>query len=190
MNVQPQPQVENGEVEVLGRAPTLYVIIGIKLLKGLILLLLGIGIYSLSDNNLPDEFAGMLQFFHLDPSTKFFADLSVKLGNLTESKLIWVGWTTVVYSTFSLVEGTGLILRVSWAGWLAMAESVFFIPIEVYDLAQKFTVSIFIILVLNVAIVCYLFRNRHRLFHHHHHHHRRAHTGGGKPRPAPHSSAT
>jgi uncharacterized membrane protein (DUF2068 family) len=190
LNVQPQKQVENEDVEVLGRAPTLYVIIGIKLLKGLILLLLGIGIYSLSDNNLPDEFAGMLQFFHLDPSTKFFADLSVKLGNLTESKLIWVGWTTVVYSTFSLVEGTGLILRVSWAGWLAMAESVFFIPIELYDLVQKFTVSIFIILVLNVAIVWYLFRNRHRLFHHHHHHHRRAQTSGGKRQPAPHSSAT
>jgi len=37
---------------------------------------------------------------------------------------------TLVYSLFSLVEGIGLI-SVSWAGWLAIGESAFFIPIEI-----------------------------------------------------------
>ena len=52
------------------RAPTLYAIIAIKLLKGSLLLLLGLGVYRLHDNNLPAEFRGLLEFLHLDPESK------------------------------------------------------------------------------------------------------------------------
>jgi uncharacterized membrane protein (DUF2068 family) len=165
--------------EILKRAPTLYVIIGFKLIKGVLLLLLGLGLYTLSNNNLPNEFRSLLQFFDLDPDKKFFADMSAKLGSVTEGNMLWLSWLTMFYSLFSLVEGVGLIFRVFWAGWLAMGESVFFIPIEVYDLSHRLRTSIIIILILNIAIVCYLFQNRHRLFHHHHHRH------GSHPRPLP-----
>ena len=70
------------------------------------------------------------------------------------------------YSLFSLVEGIGLIFRVSWAGWMAIGESVFFIPIEVYDLLHNFRWKVVGILALNILIVWYLFQNRHRLFKH------------------------
>jgi len=178
LSVEIQAQAVTGDEEVLKRAPTLYIIIGFKLIKGLLLLLLGLGVYTLSDNNLPDAFKSSLQFLHLDPERKFFADLSLRLGNVTEGNMLWLAWGTMIYSLFSLVEGVGLIFRVSWAGWLAMGESVFFIPIEVYDLIHRLTLSIAIILVLNIAIVWYLFQNRHRLFHHHHHH-----PHGRRPQP-------
>ncbi len=152
------------------RAPTLYVIIAIKLAKGLLLLLLAAGVYTLHDNNLPAEFRQGLQFFHLDPEKKFFTELANHLSQITPANLIWVARGTVLYSLFSLVEGTGLLFRVSWAGWLAIGESAFFIPIEVYELMRRFHTSLVVILGLNVMIVWYLFQNRHRLFRHHHHH--------------------
>lgn len=152
------------------RAPTLYVIIAIKLIKGLLLLLLGLGVYSLSDNNLPAEFRQLLQTLHLDPEKKFFTDLAERIGQITPTNVMWVARGTVFYSLFSLVEGGGLIFRISWAGWLAIGESVFFIPIELYELMHRFTWGVSIILGLNVLIVWYLFQNRHRLFRHHHHH--------------------
>ena len=80
-----------------------------------------------------------------------------------------MGRGTVLYSLFSLVEGIGLIFRVPWAGWLAIGESTFFIPIEVYELLRRPSWSLVVILGLNVMIVWYLFQNRHRLFRHHHH---------------------
>ena len=49
------------------RAPTLYFIIVIKLLKGLLFVALALVAYTLSDNNLPDVLKSLLQFFHLDP---------------------------------------------------------------------------------------------------------------------------
>jgi len=151
------------------RAPTLYVIIGIKLLKGTLLLLLALGVYSLSDNNLPEEFRHLLRVFHLDPERRFFAELENKIAAISEAKMIWVAGGTLFYSLFSLVEGVGLIFRVSWAGWLAIGESAFFIPIEISELIKRPAITLFIILALNVVIVWYLLQNRRRLFRHHHH---------------------
>ena len=155
--------------ELKARAPTLYAIIAIKLGKGLLLLLLAAGVYSLHDDNLPQEFRQSLQFFHLDPEKAFFTELARKISQITPANLIWIARGTVLYSLFSLVEGTGLIFRVSWAGWLAIGESVFFIPIEIYELMHRYSLSVLVILMINVIIVWYLFQNRQRLFHHHRH---------------------
>ena len=149
------------------RAPTLYVIIAIKLVKGLALLLLALGFYSLSDNNLPDEFRNLLASLHLDPEKKFFTRVAGSLSQITPANLLWVASGTTLYSLFSLVEGVGLIFRVRWAGWMAIGESAFFIPIEVYELMTGFSMTVMIILLLNFFIVWYLYQNRSRLFRHH-----------------------
>jgi uncharacterized membrane protein (DUF2068 family) len=159
-----------GKAGKASRAPTLYVIIAIKLIKGVLMLLLGLGVYRLSDNDLPAEFHQTLEFFHLDPEKKFFTLLANQISEITPSNVIWLARGTVLYSLFSLVEGIGLIFRVSWAGWLTISESAFFIPIEVYELlrTQRRTEkwSVLVILALNVIIVWYLYQNRRRLFGH------------------------
>jgi uncharacterized membrane protein (DUF2068 family) len=160
------------------RAPTLYAIIAIKLLKGLLFVTLAIVAYTLSDNDLPAEYRNLLHYLRLNPERKFWADLAVQVGQLTEAKVLWAAAGTLIYSLFSLVEGVGLIFRVSWAGWLAIGESAFFIPIEIYELVHRTgpdrshagnPVTVVIILAINIIIVWYLLQNRHRLFRHHHH---------------------
>jgi len=161
------------------RAPTLYAIIAIKLLKGLLFVTLAIVAYTLSDNDLPSEYKNLLQHLRFNPERKFWADLAVQIGQLTEAKVLWAAAGTLVYSLFSLVEGVGLMFRVSWAGWMAIGESAFFIPIEIYELVHRtvpdrprpgHTATVLVILGLNILIVWYLFANRQRLFRHHHHH--------------------
>ena len=160
------------------RAPTLYAIIAIKLLKGLLFVTLAIVAYTLSDNDLPAEYRHLLQHLRVNPERRFWADLAVQVGQLTERRVLWTAAGTLIYSLFSLVEGVGLIFRVSWAGWLAIGESAFFIPIEIYELVHQVNpdrprpgheVTVLVILALNILIVWYLFQNRHRLFRHHHH---------------------
>jgi len=160
------------------RAPTLYAIIAIKLLKGLLFVSLAIVAYTLSDNNLPEDYQKLLHHLRLNPERRFWAELAKQVGQLTEPNLLWAAAGTLVYSLFSLVEGIGLIFRVSWAGWLAIGESAFFIPIEIYELVHSshrqegrsgHPVTLLVILALNILIVWYLFQNRHRLFRHHHH---------------------
>jgi uncharacterized membrane protein (DUF2068 family) len=150
------------------RAPTLYGIIALKLLKGLLFLALAIVAYCLSDNDLPAAYGRLLHFLRVNPERAFWANLALKIDTLTEAKVLLAAAGTFIYSLFSLVEGVGLIFRVRWAGWLAIGESAFFIPIEVYDLAHHFSRSVLVVLGLNILIVWYLFQNRRRLFHHHH----------------------
>ena len=150
------------------RAPTLYVIIGIKLLKFTLFAGLALCLYALSDNDLPVEYSRFLHVLRLNPERRFWADLAVQVGTLTEARVLWVAVGTLVYSLFSLVEGVGLIFRVGWAGWLAIGESAFFIPIEIFELIHHFSWTVLGILALNVFIVGYLFVNRQQLFHHHH----------------------
>lgn len=164
--------------QIKKRAPTLYAIIVIKLLKGLLFVTLAIVAYTLSDNDLPAEFRSLLHHLRFNPERKFWADLAVRVGELTETTMLRAAVGTLVYSLFSLVEGVGLIFRVSWAGWLAIGESAFFIPIEVYELVHNdpsstrpgHPIVVTVILGLNIFIVWYLFQNRERLFRHHHHH--------------------
>ena len=151
------------------RAPTLYAIIAVKLMKGALFLSMALLAYTLADNNLPAEYRSLLHHLGLNPERRFFSDLAVKVGSLTAVNVLWVAAGTAVYSAFSLVEGVGLMLRVSWAGWMAIGESAFFVPIEVLDLSHRFSKTVLGILLINIVIVWYLFANRQRLFTRHRH---------------------
>jgi uncharacterized membrane protein (DUF2068 family) len=151
------------------RAPTLYFIISAKLIKGVLLLLLVLGVYKMTGAGLSDLFDRLVHWVHLDPENRFLSEIGDKLDTVTPANVRWVATGTFLYSLFSLVEGFGLIFRVSWAGWLAIGESAFFIPIEVRELVVRPHEFVFGVLAFNVLIVWYLYANRKRLFGHHHH---------------------
>jgi uncharacterized membrane protein (DUF2068 family) len=157
-------------------APTLYAIIVIKLLKGLIFVTLAITIYALSDNDLPSELKHVLHILRFNPERKFWSDLAIQLGEISEKKRVLAAAGTLVYSLFSLVEAVGLMLRIKWIGWMTILESMFFIPIEVYELVHGpppdsnrnwHPILVVTILAINIMIVWYLLKNRQRIFKHH-----------------------
>src|ERR1043166_2085943 len=164
--------------QIKKRVPALYAIIAIKLLKGALFVTLAIMAYTLSDNDLPQEYRNLLHNLRVNPERKFWADLAVRIGELTESTMVKAAVGTRVYSFFSLVEGIGLMFRVSWCCWMAIGESAFFIPIEIYELVHRspdlsrrgHPLVLLVILGINIFIVWYLFKNRHKLFRHHHSH--------------------
>jgi len=149
------------------RAPTLYLIILTKLGKGFLLLLLAFGVYRLAEADLQVQFLRLLKFVNIDPERQFWTSIGTWLESVNASNVRLFATGTFLYSLFSLVEGFGLLFRVTWAGWLAIGESVFFIPIEIYELLQHFSTTIAIILLVNIGIVYYLYTNRRRLFRHH-----------------------
>jgi uncharacterized membrane protein (DUF2068 family) len=152
-------------------APTLYAIIAVKLFKGLFFAVLALIIYAHSDNDVShvsQEFKDILGWLRLNPEGKFWANLIAQVDGLTQARIVHFAVATLIYSMFAVVEGVGLIFRFSWAGWLSIGESAFFIPIEVYELGRRFTWFVFIILILNTFMVTYLYYYRDRLFRHHH----------------------
>ena len=147
-------------------AAGLYTIIALKLGKGLLLFGIALGIYSLLGDDLRVEFERLLRWSNLDPEQRFFAELGARLQELTPSNLRWIASGTLLYALLLLVESIGLMFRVFWAAWLAIGETAFFIPIEIYDLVREFSLTVLVILLVNSVMVGYLVRNRNRLFHH------------------------
>ena len=118
------------------RAPTLYFIVAIKLMKGVLLLLLALGVFSLANKNLPDLFNQFLRWVHLDPERSFFTGIGDWLDTVTPTNVRVVASGTLLYGLFLLVGGSGLAFRAKWAIWLAIGESAFFIPIEIFELVR------------------------------------------------------
>src|ERR1700733_11734918 len=150
------------------RAPTLYIIVGFKLLKGIGALLLALGVYSLRDNNLPDEFDWLGKFLHVDPDNKFVLELADRVAQITPANVQWVAVISVIYSLFVMLQAFGLMFRVRWIVWLVIGESAFFLPIELLELLHKPSWVKVSIIVVNILIVWYLFANRGRLIKDHH----------------------
>jgi len=164
-------------------APTLYFIVAIKLIKGVVLLLTAAGIFSLAGKDLGNLFGQFLRWVHLDPEHRFFSNIGDWLDTVTPANMRNLANVTLLYGLFLLVGGTGLALRAKWAIWLAIGESAFFIPIEVFELLRRRLpnlpdqprpelfhhpkTGLLIVLALNILIVWYLLKNRKRLFRHH-----------------------
>jgi uncharacterized membrane protein (DUF2068 family) len=165
------------------RAPMLYFIVAIKLIKGTALLLLALGVFTLANKDLPELFDQFLRWVHLDPERSFFAGIGDWLGTVTPTNVQVVASGTFLCGLFLIVLGLGLAFRAKWAIWLAIGESVFFIPIEIFELVRHRQleasglprpelfphpkIGLAIVLALNVTIVWYLYVNRNRLFRHH-----------------------
>jgi uncharacterized membrane protein (DUF2068 family) len=165
----------------LKRAPTLYAIIIFKLIKGVLFCAFGIAMYFQATHDLPKEWDSLLKRpfvehvfdrLRIHPENKFFHHIAEQIANVTETQVHVWAMGVILFSLFPLVEGTGLLYRVSWAGWLTIGESAFFVPIEVYELARQFTPFMLAVMISNIFIVWYLYANRGMLFHHHHHHHK------------------
>jgi uncharacterized membrane protein (DUF2068 family) len=148
------------------KAPTLYGIAIVKLVKGLFFMGLALAVFHIADRDLPKVLRDVLIALKLNPEHRFWTRLADKVGNLTAARVRWTAAGTFVYSLFSLVEGTGLLFRAPWAGWLTIGETAFFIPIEMFELERRFTYHLAVILGLNITIVWYLYQNRVRLFKH------------------------
>jgi uncharacterized membrane protein (DUF2068 family) len=164
----------------LKRAPTLYLIIFFKLAKGLLAIFLAAALYMQPATNLPTEYEELMgrpavkQTFHylrIHPENKFFTRLALQIANVTDAGVRHAAIGALLWALFPLTEGIGLLFRVKWAGWLAIVESAFFVPVEIYELVKEFSWFMVGVTIINMGIVWYLYVNRERLFHQHHHHH-------------------
>jgi uncharacterized membrane protein (DUF2068 family) len=176
------------EPPVKKRAVTLYAIIIFKLVKGLLCVALALVLYyeGKPTSDISKDWQSLLHSpfvtrvfgeLKIHGESKFFIALAKSVGELTAANVHRAAWGALLLSLFPLVEGIGLMFRVSWAGWLAIGESAFFIPIEFYAMmdyelvkARGFPWSIFAVTVINIIIVWYLYDNREVLFRHHHPH--------------------
>jgi len=62
----------------------------------------------------------------------------------------------VIYAVLEVAEGVGLWLARRWGEYLAMVATSLGLPLEIYDLTRKVSVTALVLLALNVVLVLYL----------------------------------
>jgi uncharacterized membrane protein (DUF2068 family) len=63
---------------------------------------------------------------------------------------------TLIYAIVEVIEGTGLWIGRRWGEYFAMIATSIGLPLEIYDLTRKVTVTALLLFAVNLALVLYL----------------------------------
>jgi uncharacterized membrane protein (DUF2068 family) len=128
----------------------------LKLIKGLLLFLVGVGALALINKDVTEVVRHWAHVLQVDVHSRFIQRWLVAVGLVKRRDLKLIVTTTFVYSGLLLTEGTGLLMEKVWAEYMTIFITASFIPIEVYELVRHTTVARGCLLAVNVLVVVYL----------------------------------
>lgn len=138
---------------------TLQVLRGIasfEMAKGLVVLLVALGLLFLMGRDPWDVADGLLRILHISPDHHFAQAFLDWADTLTAAKLWAVAAAAAAYSVLRFVEAYGLWYARAWAEWIALVSGCLYLPFEIYKLIHRQNVFHITVLLINVAIVVYM----------------------------------
>lgn len=78
------------------------------------------------------------------------------LLGLDAHQFLLLGMVATAYALLYLVQGVGLWRGRRWAEYLVVVETGLLLPVEIWELLQRFTAFKFCILLVNLVVVAYL----------------------------------
>jgi uncharacterized membrane protein (DUF2068 family) len=135
---------------------TLILIALFKLIKGILLLAVGIGAVKLLHRDVELTVTHWVEILRVDPDNRVIHKLLARVFSLRPGQLKAASVGTLIYAGLLLTEGMGLLFRKRWAEYFTIITTAGLIPLEVYELARHVTAIKVGVLLINVAIVVYL----------------------------------
>jgi uncharacterized membrane protein (DUF2068 family) len=124
--------------------------------KGILVVMAGLGLFSMRHKDLWGVAESFLEFFHVNPLHHYvgvFIDLVYRLSDIHLWKIAVVA---SVYAILRFIEAYGLWYLRPWAEWMAIASGSIYIPFELADVVRRPDWIRLLILAVNVAIVLYM----------------------------------
>ncbi len=134
----------------------LWLIAAFKLVKGLGLLILGIGAVKLLHKDVAAEVERWINLLRFDPQGHLVRKLLEKIGMVDDQKLKELSIGTFFYSGLLLTEGIGLALRQRWAEYVTIVTTASLLPLEIYEITRRLSPGRIVLLLINIAVVVYL----------------------------------
>ena len=131
-----------------------------RLVKGILLILISLKGMSLLNRDLHEVVDELIAQFNLDVDRSVIAQTLKKAGMIDGHLLFIITIVLFLYGILDLVEAYGLHRRKRWAEYLTVFATAVFIPFEVYEVLEKFTLIRTGALVLNILIVIFLIRHK------------------------------
>ena len=127
-----------------------------KLVKGVLLVAVGIGALKLLHKDAGDILERWIDVLRVDPDNRYVHASLAKVLSVNDRMLKEISAGTFAYAALFLTEGTGLLLRKRWAHYFTIIVTGSFFPLEIYEFARHPSAAKAAVIVLNVAIIAYL----------------------------------
>src|SRR5512140_999724 len=127
----------------------LAVIAAFKVVKGLLLLLVGLGMLQLMHAEIATLFSLLIEALHLNADSRIIHALVLKVDALQPHTVLVAGLVSLGYAGLLLLEGSGLWLERSWAAYLTVISTSLLLPFELYEVIDRLSIFRVGILMLN-----------------------------------------
>jgi len=134
-------------------------IVAFKAFKTVTLTALGITLLRTRNVDPNDLLMRFALAVHVPLTSRVFARALVFANGLTTTKQTALALTAFGFAGLMGTEGVALYLRKPWARWLTIAATSSLIPIEVYEISREVHPLRILILIVNIAIVVYLWNH-------------------------------
>lgn len=127
-----------------------------KLVKALLMLVVALGAHALVGQELNQWARDMAGDLQIRAHSHYIRILLGKLGAMDPHSLNAISLVAIGYAVLLSAEGIGLWLEKRWAEYMTIIITVSLVPVELYEIWRHATVTRFVVLALNLAVVAYL----------------------------------
>lgn len=127
-----------------------------KMVKVVFFSALGFGALHLIHRNIGDEVLRITELLRLGPESHVVSFLMDKADLIGHHQLRQASIFAFGYAGLCLIEGTGLLLRRVWAEYFTVLLTLMGLPLETYELLERFNWFKVGALVVNLIVLLYL----------------------------------
>jgi uncharacterized membrane protein (DUF2068 family) len=151
------PRIPHPRIDDPGHIKGVRTVATVEFAKGIIVVLAGLGVFSMRHKDVWGVTESFLEFLHLDPHHHHFLGVFITLMHRISDIRLWkVATVAAIYVTLRFIEAYGLWNVRPWAEWLAFASGAIYIPFEAFDLLRRPSGFRLLVIVLNLLIVLYM----------------------------------
>jgi uncharacterized membrane protein (DUF2068 family) len=134
----------------------------LEALKGLLILLLGLGALTLLHKDVERAAEGLLMHLHLNPDRRIAHAILHAASRMTDGSLWGIAAAAVAYTAVRFTEAWGLWHRRVWAEWFALLSGMLYLPWEIVKIIEKPNRIHAMMLLGNLIILAYMAHIRFR----------------------------
>ncbi|WP_025523709.1 DUF2127 domain-containing protein [Vibrio parahaemolyticus] len=131
-------------------------IAALEAFKGMLSLLVGIGLHVLAGENLQQLAESIVSHAHLNPAKHLPGIFIHAMSAVTVGKMHLLAFGAFVYSVIRLIEAYGLWKEFVWTEWFALISGGIYLPFEIYEIFSHVSTLGVSVLLVNVIVVCYM----------------------------------
>ena len=126
-------------------------------LKGVLALLVAVGVHALAGVDLHAKAQKFLEQYHVSTHNHHVASVLHSLDRIPNSGLMVVTLIAVSYAMIRFVEAYGLWHYMRWTEWFTFLSGAIYLPFEIYEVCKDANSVTLSVLGINIAAVSYLY---------------------------------